>query len=148
MGNIEVVSNRIKVEKATEQAMKKAATMIGGTVEGHAKEACPVDTGLLRNSITYALGGESPNITEYASNGTDKTGKRIEGKTGAYTGTAPRDGADEVTVYVGTNVEYAPYQELGAPNINLEARPFLRPAMENNQREIEQILRKCFRDLK
>ena len=28
--------------------------------------------------------------------------------------------------------EYAPYQELGAPSINLPARPFLTPAVEGN----------------
>ena len=28
--------------------------------------------------------------------------------------------------------EYAPYQELGAPAINLPARPFLTPSVENN----------------
>lgn len=137
--SIEVVSHVAKVEKAVASAMKQAVTMIGGTVAGHASEAAPVDTGLLRNSITYAIGGEAPAITEY----TDDAGE----KTGYYEGTAPSDEENEVTVYIGTNVQYAPYQELGAPNINLPARPYLRPAMEGSQREIMQILEQCFRGL-
>ena len=145
--SVEVTSHLREVQKATEKAMNKAARMIGGTVEGHAKDACPVNTGLLRNSITFALGGSAPNATEYASNDVDKNGKRIEVTEGHYEGTAPEDDKNQVTVYVGTNVEYAPYQELGAPNINLDPRPFLRPAFENFSGEIEQIIEKCFGEL-
>lgn len=145
MSTIEVSSNRLAVEKATEKAMNKAARMIGGTVAGHATELAPVDTGLLRNSITFALGGQPPQITTYASNGETASGKKIEKTEGHYDGEAPPDSNGEVTVYVGTNVEYAPYLELGT--VKMDARPFLRPAMENNSDEIEQIIEKCFKDL-
>ena len=139
MGEIEVVSHVAQVKRATEKAMKQAATMIGGTLAGHAIEYSPVDTGLLRNSITYAIGGESPEKVAYKSNDRDKNGKEIPVEEGSYSGTAPQDTSGEVTVYVGTNVQYAPYQELGAPNINLPARPYLRPAFENHREEISQI---------
>lgn len=144
---VQVISYKRRVEKATEDAMKKAATMIGGAIEGHAKELCPVDTGLLRNSITYALGGSEVNQPSYKSNDKDKTGKQITAKEGEYSGTAERDTDGQVTVYVGSNVQYAPYQELGAPSINLPAKPYLRPAFENNENEIEQIIRLCFKDI-
>ena len=141
LSSVTVTSNLQRVEKATVTAMQRAARMIGGTIEGHAKEYCPVDTGLLRNSITFAIGGENANVQSYKSNNRDKTGQEIETKTGSYGEAAPADTAGEVTVYVGSNVYYAPYQELGAPNINLEARPFIRPAFENHRNEIEQIIR-------
>lgn len=144
MNEIQVVSHKREVERATEKALKKAARMIGGTVAGHAVEAAPVDTGLLRNSITFALGGENPEKTNYKSDKPDKDGNYTEGH---YEGVAPEDDNNEITVYVGTNVEYAPYQELGAPNINLPARPFLRPAMENFREEIEQIIEKCCHEI-
>ena len=147
-GNIEIKSNMNEVMRATELAMKRATVMVGGTIEGHAKEYCPKDTGLLQNSITYAMGGQVPNIESYYSNEEDKNGKPIERKEGHYSGNAPNDEDKTVTVYVGTNVQYAPYQELGAPNINLQARPFLRPAFENHQNEIEQIMHQCFSALK
>lgn len=146
--SVVVSNNKQTVVKATEKAMKQAAMMIGGTVEGHAKELCPVDTGLLRNSITYTLGGQAPAVIDYTSNDKDKNGKMIDPIKGHYEGTAPEDDDDQITVYVGTNVQYAPYQELGAPNINLDARPFLRPAFENFTKEIEQIMEKCLKSIK
>ena len=144
--DVQVVSSLRDVVDATEKAMKKAARMVGGTVERHAKEACPVDTGLLRNSVTFALGGDAPEIISYQSTDRDKNGKPIEVVKGQYEGTAPADDEHQITVYVGTNVEYAPHQELGT--VNMDARPFLRPAMENFQSEIEQILEKCLREIR
>ena len=137
-----VSDNTREVKEATLNAMQKAARMIGGAVAAHAAEACPVDTGLLRNSITFALGGEAPATVTYQSNSQDKNGKPIEVKEGQYSGSADPDDDGEVTVYVGTNVEYGTYQELGAPNANIDPRPFLRPAFENNTAEIEQIIKK------
>lgn len=139
MSSITVVSNRINVETNERTAMKKAARMIGGSIEGHAKEYCPVDTGLLRNSITFALSGEQANSPVYYDNAMETLGM--------YEGSAPKED-NGVTVYVGTNVQYAPYQELGAPNINLNAKPYLRPAFENHTEEYQQIIRLCFNSMK
>lgn len=119
--------------------MKKAARMLGGAIEGHAKEYCPVDTGLLRNSITFALSGEQANSPVYYDNSMETIGM--------YEGSAPTED-NGVTVYVGTNVQYAPYQELGAPNINLPAKPYLRPAFENHMEEYQQIIQLCFNSMK
>ena len=146
--SIQVVDHVQEVRRATEKAIQKAARMIGGSIAGHAAEACPVDTGLLRNSITFALGGEAPAMPIYHSNSEDKNGKRIEVVEGHYDGSAPADNDHQVTVYVGTNVEYAPYQELGAPNANIDPRPFLRPAFENNREEIQQIIEKTLGDIR
>lgn len=135
MSSVDYTDNGEQILRELEEALQKAARMIGGSIEGHAKEACPVDTGLLRNSITYAIGGEAPAEQMYTSND--------GGAVGQYTGQAPNDKKGEVTVYVGTNVQYAPYQELGAPNRGIEARPFIRPAFEDNTQEFEQIFKKC-----
>lgn len=123
--------NSAALDKKLEAAIKRALTMIGGTIETAAKERCQVDTGLLRNSITYALGGSPPHTSRY----TDKNREQQ----GEYNGTAPKDDNGEYSVYVGTNVQYAPYQELGTvkmPNGN----PFLRPAIEANREAMKQIL--------
>lgn len=45
---------------------------------------------------------------------------------------------DENAVYVGTNVEYAPYQEFGTRYQG--GTPFLRPAIENHLDEYKQIV--------
>jgi len=116
MAKVEVTSHANEVRAALRSALETAAKMIGGSAEGHAKEACPVKTGNLRNSITNSF------------DEMDETGH-------------PADGA--VTIYVGTSVEYAPYVELGHRKRNggfVQAKPFLRPAMENNRDEYEQIV--------
>ena len=45
---------------------------------------------------------------------------------------------EEETVYIGTNVEYAPYQELGTRF--QPGTPFLRPAIDNHLDEYKQIV--------
>ena len=44
------------------------------------------------------------------------------------------------TVVVGSNVKYAPYQELGAPNAHVPAHPYLRPAFENHLSEYQKVV--------
>lgn len=88
---------------AVDRYLKEA----GMHLEGEAKlalEASPrrVDTGLLRNSITHALYGESASISGYTADN-PKDGKT---ESGTYSGSAPGL-ADGRAVYIGTNVEYA-----------------------------------------
>ncbi len=45
---------------------------------------------------------------------------------------------DEDTMYLGTNVEYAPYVELGTSR--MDAQPYLRPAIENHMGEYKEIM--------
>ena len=46
----------------------------------------------------------------------------------------------EPSAYIGTNVEYAPYQELGT--INMEAHPFLKPAVADHANEYRKTIEK------
>ena len=46
------------VMKAVDEKIKLALSLMGDTVEGYAKEDCPVDTGNLRNSITHTAGDD------------------------------------------------------------------------------------------
>lgn len=52
--------------------------------------------------------------------------------------------ADEPAVYVGTNVEYAPYQELGTSTYAgwNGGKGYLRPAASENQDRFEAIMRR------
>ena len=135
MSKVTVVGDvRVVIDKVHQNA-KKALRMIGMTVEGRAKSLAPVDTGLLRNSITYALGGSAPAATSYANNS--------GGNAGEYAGEADEDGAGELSVTIGTNVSYAAYQELGHHTRNgkwVAPQAFLRPAMESSMDDIKRIL--------
>ncbi len=46
--------------------------------------------------------------------------------------------SDDTTAQVGTNVEYAPYVELGTSKMT--ERPFLKPAVENHLDEYKEII--------
>ena len=47
--------------------------------------------------------------------------------------------SEEKAVYIGTNVEYAPYVELGTSR--QRAQPYLKPAAANHRRTYENILK-------
>ena len=129
--NIEYRDNTEEVLNALEAAIKRGNEAIGMTAERHAKKKCPVDTGRLRNSITYALAGEETHVKSYRAN---KGGKDRE--TYTYDGTA--DGKKGSGVYIGTNVEYAPFVENGA-----RGRPpvhFLQDAAENHTDEYKRLM--------
>ena len=109
--NIEYRDNTEEVLSALEAAIKRGNEAIGMAAERHAKKritiARAVDTGRLRNSITYALAGEETHVKSYKAN---KGGKDRE--TYTYDGTA--EGKKGSGVYIGTNVEYAVFVENGA----------------------------------
>ena len=129
--NIEYRDHIEEVLSALEAAIKRGNEAIGMTAERHAKKKCPVDTGRLRNSITYALAGEETHVKSYRAN---KGGKERE--TYTYEGTA--DGEKGSGVYIGTNVEYAVFVENGAQGRT--AVHFLQDAAANHSDEYKRMM--------
>lgn len=126
--SVVINDNTDEVLDGLAKSIGRSLTRIGLSAEGYAKKACAVDTGLLRNSITFALGGEGVNSPDYTSDdGTEN---------GHYNGVAP-DG-DNV-VYIGTNVEYGAYVEMGTTSTN--PQPFLRPAATEHTEVYRNILK-------
>lgn len=126
---------------------------IGLQAERHAKENITrngtVDTGLLRNSITHAVSGGSPVLQSYENTGYSKRrDKRVPVRKGAYSGNV--GSASEKAVYIGTNVEYAPYVEYGHQQYggggHVPAKPFLRPAAAEHNDEYKRIMEKALKD--
>lgn len=76
----ELIDNSKKILAMFDGKAKQALEAVGMVAEGYAKRKTPVDTGRLRNSITYAVDGDS--------------------------------------VYIGSNVEYAPFVELGTSRMD------------------------------
>lgn len=86
---------------------------MGEIVEKYAKLDCPVDTGMLRNSLTYAVGGEGPQISHYSGDNPSRYNPGGGIPSGSYSGNAPADhDPNKMSVYIGTNVWYAVYVEL------------------------------------
>ncbi len=130
--DVNITDNSDEVRRAFSEALEKALMEMGIEAEAHAKEIITakgaIDTGRLRNSITWAIGGEKANISSYSAD-------RGEGG-GTYEGTAPK--RSEPAVYIGTNVEYAPWVEAGTSR--MAKRPFLRPAVMDFRDEYKEIL--------
>ena len=134
----EITDNTEEFKSALQNAIERGLEAIGVTAEGYAKEELTkqkaVDTGLLRNSITYAISGNKPAISSYKA---DKGGA-----SGSYSGSAPDE--KEKSVYIGTNVEYAPYVELGT--FKMDARPFLKPAATNHSSEYKSLMEESMKN--
>ena len=125
--------NTGEVLSALEKAKIRGLTAIGMTAEGHAKkkitQAKAVDTGRLRNSITFAVSGESANISSYSGDHGEEGG--------SYSGTAPND--KEKAVYIGTGVEYAIGIETGSHR-KAGGVHFLQDAASNHSDEYKRLM--------
>ena len=140
--SVEIHDNSKEVSDNIKAALLRGLEKCGLVAEGYAKKLAPVGTpestgipgyigGLLRGSITHALSGKQPAISTYQ----DNAGTRR----GSYSGTAPEEsGSNKSAVYIGTNVEYAPYVCLGT--IHMNAQPFLKPAVNDHKDEYRKIL--------
>lgn len=129
--DVHFTDNSGEVRRNFQEVLEKALIEMGIEAEAHAKEIITakgaVDTGRLRNSITFAIGGESANISSYSAD---------RGEGGTYSGTAPK--RNMPCVYVGTNVDYAVWIETGTSR--MAERPFIRPAVEDFRDEYKEIL--------
>lgn len=62
MADIEIKDNRHQTFDELQRAIETALEECGLVAESYAKTLCPVDTGLLRNSITHTKKGNSEYI--------------------------------------------------------------------------------------
>ena len=137
--NVLKIDDNTKEFLRTHEATKeKILEAIGIQAEGYAvkeiTEKKAVDTGLLRNSITHAISGKRPDKDAYRADKGDGEGK--------YDGQAPAD--KNLAVYIGTNVKYGRYIELGS--VGRSARPFLRPAVTEHKEEYQKIIETAMKD--
>ena len=157
--DIKYVNNSAEVKAALKKALERGLEKCGLVAEGYAKKLCTVDTGLLRNSITHALSGEPAAISTYCA---DKAKGNKPVQTGEYSGSVPEESdPSKMAVYIGTNVEYAPYIELatgrhtsgGRPTKWVykddkgthmtgghQAKPFLKPAAADHAAKYRKIM--------
>ena len=129
---VKFINNKNQVLQVLKEKAPVALEACGLAAEGYAKKLCAVDTGLLRNSITHAVSGEPPVISSYS----DTAGEQH----GEYSGSAPAASGSEMAVYLGTNVEYAPYVEMGTRRT--PAQPFIKPAVANHQSDYKRLIEK------
>lgn len=113
MADFKIEQNNIgDVLSALQLKEAKALEMIGIKAEKYAKALTPVGTPESTGIPGYRGGTLRNSITHQVD-------LSIKG------------------VYIGTNVEYAPYVELGT--VKMHARPYLRPAITDHLSEYKQI---------
>ena len=97
------------------------------------------NTGQVVDGIDSAIGAALEKIGLLAENYAER---KCPVDTGNLRGSIAHevDTADNA-VYIGTNVEYAPYVELGTSR--QEAQPFLRPAASEHGEQYRQVLKKA-----
>lgn len=116
MANISVKvqhDNIDPVMQKTNDSINRALEMIGIEAEKFAKALCPVGTPESTGIAGY-MGGTLRNSI------------------------AHQVVMQETAVYVGTNVKYAPYVELGTSK--MAKRPYLKPAIEDHIEHYKQII--------
>lgn len=124
---VTVESNRDEYNRALVQAVQQALSAIGRKAATHAKKGTPVDTGRLRNSITWATAKRQGMPYTYS----DKNGKKYADAIGS--------GVDARTVVIGSNVEYAEKIEEGGQGYG--GKHMLRNAVANHKDEYRDILK-------
>lgn len=128
------MANEVKIEDHTDELLKdlatkeeKALVMVGMQAEGDAKieiESSPrrVDTGRLRNSITWAIKSRHSEPQYIGGDNADE----VDPDSGVREDQVP----DDRSVIIGTNVEYA--CEIHEGRKGLDPNRFLRNAIEHN----------------
>ena len=132
--DVELTSHKEEFEAAMEAARDRALTIIGMKAEKYAKALCPVGTSESTGKKGYRGGTLRNSITH-----------RVEGD----------------RVQIGSNVEYAPYVELGTgpyftpppewEQFNskrgtgighgyVHPRPYLRPAIEDHLNDFKRVI--------
>ena len=141
-GVVDIIDNSAAFIAAVEAAAEVAMDAVGM----QAASACArelqrspsrIDTGLLKNSITWAVGGKPAAISSYSADRPSKyTGKMPP--SGSYSGTAPADTDKTKSVYVGTNVEYAIYVHDGTKRMT--ANHFIKNGISKNRGKLLEIM--------
>lgn len=123
-------------DAARGQALERATVAGALLVQNAAKEAAPFVTGTLRRSLH--IGG-------HADLNPDGEGGQLPD---------PEIRGSSVTVYVGTDVEYARRIEYGfegpdalGRTYHQPAQPYLRPAIDENQAAVQREVGEALRDL-
>lgn len=126
--SVEITDNSKEVSAAIKAALLRGLEKCGLVAEGYAKKLCPVDTGILRNSITHVVDEQEP----AAIIGTDSEyGGYVELGTGIYA----EGGGGRPTPWVYQDAKGNWHYTRGN-----KAKPFLKPAAADHAGQYRDIL--------
>ena len=114
----------------TGNAITEGLTLAGIKIKGQAVLLADFtqgyQTGFLRNSLSYSIGGkvEGANLN---------SGEKVSSKD------MVAKSASNDTIYIGTSVQYANYVESGTSRMS--AQPYLRPAYDICKNDVKRIIK-------
>lgn len=114
----EFVSHKEEVKEEMKRKLQMALNAVGMDAVSTSSSVCPVDTGRLKNSITWATKTHCNMMV----------GETAVGNVG-----------EDNKCYIGTNVEYAPYQEFGTAT-GIPAKHFLQYGASAHASQYKQII--------
>lgn len=113
----------------SEDTIRKAIIESCIIVHGQAVRYAPVDTGNLKNSLSYAVEGFTGGLNTGGGGVSAKASDAVDEPNGKNIG------------HVGTSVEYAAAVEYGRPDMpNYPMQPYLRPALATTKAKREKRL--------
>lgn len=108
------------IAEALNRELALALNEVGESIRDTAQGLCPVDTGRLRNSISFRLGGAGGHF--------------------GFPGFGTSVGSGSSQIAIGSDVPYAAYVELGTSR--MAARPYLRPAAADHAGEYADVFKR------
>ena len=119
-----------KLDKSTVEELITASLVSGALlIANKAKELAPIKTGTLRRSIH--VGGHTELTRDFESGSSEYSDLGAPGSLQAI---------------VGTNLEYAPYQEYGTSR-GVPAHPYMKPAMDTERDNVLKEIGAAFEEL-
>ena len=131
--SIKFKDNSQEILEKFKQAKNNALEAIGMAAEGYVQDETPVDTGRLRHSITWA----SKEHEGFTHSYSDNNGNSFSDSVGS--------GADEDSVYIGTNVVYAEGIETGTHR-KAGGAHMIQRGIQNNQDEYKRLAENEFKN--
>ena len=125
--NLDKLISKLEKLDNVNQAMEQACIL----VENEAKIKCPVDNGLLRNSITHYI-EDNPNELVGVVGTNVEYAPYVEFGTGIYSSLG--NGRQDRWKYKDAKGEWH-------STIGQHAQPYLQPALEENRRKIEKMFK-------
>ena len=131
------INNLKKFQDASDEQIEAAMESVGLAAERFAKgyATASVDTGRLRNSLSHATHWNAESKPYKWGDSTKGRGTKAGSSV-----TVPKATPEELCVYLGTNVEYAPYVEMGT--YKMKAQPFIEPAITNHIEDYKRRIKK------
>lgn len=119
--DVKITDHSGAVQAELTKAIERALESVGMAAQAYSTLLCRVDTGRLRNSITYST-------AKTRSGGNN----RQSGVKASSEDVTPYGSAANNEIWLGTNVEYA-------RKVEQNVKAFIRPALENHINEYKRI---------